>query len=138
MKTHLRRFAAGLLVTSILAGPALADPVSAQSGQAPLASSEPQPIGALDSPFANSQIASDTTLEAATAREDMSLLAQSETTSTVSNNSVSGTSTTGDIIFGDTAFQNSGGLTLVNANSGNNVGMNASINVNIVMTPPQQ
>lgn len=141
MKTPMK-FAAGLLVTTILAGPVSAQistAFAAPASMAPASTTSTEALlGAIDGPFAGSALAGDDTLGAATAREDIAMLAQSETTSTISNNSVSGTSTTGEISFGDTAFQNSGGLTIVNANSGNNVGMNASINVNIVMTPPQQ
>lgn len=139
MKTQVRkvrRFAAGLLVTSILAGPA-----SAQAALAVSPTSDMQPRGAVDGPFGTSQVAGDDTLGRATAREDISLVAQSDLNSNVSNNEINGDTVTGDISFSDTAFANSGGLTIVNANSGNNVGMNASINVNLVMIPaaaPQQ
>ena len=128
MKTHFRKFAAGLLVTSILAGP-----LAAQKADPAVPSTT-----APESAFGVAAVAGDDTLEAATAREDVSLIAQSQQTSNVSNNSVNGTSTTGEIRFSDNAFESASGLTIINANSGNNVGMNASINVNIVMSPPQQ
>ena len=76
------------------------------------------------------------TLETATAREDLSIVAQTQQTSTVSRSSVSGNVTTGAVGVAGNAFQNATGLTVVNSNSGNNVAMNGSINVNIVMSPP--
>lgn len=126
MRTFIERLAIGLLATSLLTAPALAQP---DADPAQLSAT------AVDSPFAASATATDDALDAATAREDLSLVAESRQTANVSNNSVNGTSTTGDIRIGDEAFQGSTGLTIINANSGNNVGMNASLNVNIVMTP---
>ncbi|HEY0150234.1 MAG TPA: hypothetical protein VGB70_14700 [Allosphingosinicella sp.] len=87
--------------------------------------------------FAGSKVANDAALNGATAREDLSLIAQSQQANTVSRNSVNGVTTTGEISIADNAFQNASGLTVINANTGNNVAMNASLNVNIVMTGPQ-
>lgn len=130
MKTRTRTFALGLAMTLLGAGPALAGPTEEAVDDA--ARTEVQ------SPFADSVIASDETLDQATAREDLSVVAESRQTSNVSNNSVNGNSVTGDVRLSDSAFQNASGLTLVNANSGNNVSMNSSINVSIVSTPPQE
>lgn len=90
------------------------------------------------SPFAGNKVADDAALNGATAREDLSLVARSEQANTVSRNSVNGVTTTGEISIADNAFQNASGLTVINANTGNNVAMNASLNVNIVMTAPPQ
>lgn len=86
--------------------------------------------------FSAASAASLQTLETATAREDISIVAQTQQTSTVSRSSVSGNVTTGAVGVAGNAFQNATGLTVVNSNSGNNVAMNGSINVNIVMSPP--
>lgn len=75
------------------------------------------------------------TLANTTAREDVSLAATADQAATVSNNSVSGTSTTGAVTIDGNAFQNAQGLTLINANSGNNVAINSSLNVVISFTP---
>ena len=77
-------------------------------------------------------------MASATAREDISLIAQSKQASSVSGSSVTGQSVTGDLAIASTAFQNANGMILINANSGNNVAMNASMNVNIIMAGPQQ
>ena len=130
MKTQTRLFAAGLLAVLLAAGTARAEP------PAP-AKAETQPATA-EAPFSSSKAADDDVLDKATAREDLSQIARSQQSSNVSNNSINGASTTGDIRISDNAFQNASGLTIINANSGNNVAMNGSINVNIVMTPPQQ
>ncbi len=42
-------------------------------------------------------------------------------------------STTGEIRIADQALQNASGLTVINNNTGNNVAMNASLNVNLVI-----
>ncbi len=70
-------------------------------------------------------------------REDISANAESNHTATVSNNSVGDNSRTGEVGIADNAFQNLSGLSVINVNTGNNVGINAAINVNIVMTPQQ-
>lgn len=105
----------------------------AQSPAAPPAA--PSPVQSM--PFSSDRIASDSVLDRATAREDLSLAAQSQQAATVSRNSVSGTVNNGAVSIAGSAFQNASGLTLINANSGNNVAMNGSINVNIVITPPR-
>ena len=74
-------------------------------------------------------------LERATAREDLSQVAIANQTAQVANSSVNGTSTTGAVTMSGNAFQGSSGLTIVNANSGNNVAINAALNVNITFAP---
>jgi hypothetical protein len=71
-----------------------------------------------------------------TARADTSMIAQSQQTSTVSQNSVTGNSVTGTINIADNALQNANGLVLMNNNTGNNVSMNGAMTVNIIIAPP--
>jgi len=52
----------------------------------------------------------------------------------VSRNSVSGNSVTGTIGLGS-AFQSMNGLSVLSANTGNNVAINSSLNVNIAIHP---
>ena len=54
---------------------------------------------------------------------------------TVANNRIVGISTTGVISISDNAFQNLNGLAIINANTGNNVAINASLNVNVAIRP---
>lgn len=127
MKKLLGHFTVGMSLSLFAAPPIAAQP----------ASSLPQTEQAKSERiFFNSEAADDEALGKATAREDISAVARSNQTSNSSQNSVNGTSTTGDIVIADNAFQNASGLTIINANSGNNVSMNASMNVNIILTPP--
>jgi hypothetical protein len=128
MTSRLLRTAAALAASAFLASGAFA--------QAPATSATPVQTSSSETPFAANKAASTEVLDRATTREDISQVATSAQTSTVSGNSVNGDSVTGDIAFSDNAFQNASGLTVINANSGNNVSMNASLNVNIVMAPP--
>ena len=83
--------------------------------------------------FGSARSVDDGALDQATAREDLSLVAQSQQAASVSNNSVNGTSRTGEVTISDNAFQNASGLTVLNANTGNNVAMSGSINVNVTI-----
>jgi hypothetical protein len=74
-------------------------------------------------------------LSASTGREDTNMVAQSNSNATVTRNSVGDNATTGDVRVDDQAFQNLSGLSLLNINTGNNVAMNASMNVNIAINP---
>ncbi|MCW2351530.1 hypothetical protein [Sphingobium sp. B12D2B] len=77
------------------------------------------------------------TLEQVTGRADLNQIAQSEHVAAVSDSSVSGNSVTGAVAIDGNAFQNLSGLAIINANSGNNVAINASMNVNIALLPAQ-
>lgn len=76
-------------------------------------------------------------LNAETAREDVSQIAAAEQSSQVAHNTINGPSTTGTVSVDGNAFQNLQGLAIINANSGNNVSINAALNVNIHFAPPQ-
>lgn len=77
------------------------------------------------------------TLHNETAREDTNQVATSNQAASVSRNTVIGDTTTGSVSIDGQAFQNVSGLTIVNANSGNQVAINASLNVNIRFSPGQ-
>ena len=64
-------------------------------------------------------------------REDVAQIAQADQAATVTRNSVGDNSTTGEVRISDNAFQNLSGLSVLNVNTGNNVAINASMNVNI-------
>ncbi len=64
-------------------------------------------------------------LAAVTGRADTAMVIRANNTSTVSNNSVSGNSQTGSIAFDERAFANLSGLSLLSANTGNNVSINS-------------
>lgn len=77
----------------------------------------------------------DDQLGAIAGRANLNLLSQSDQAAVVSQSSVSGTSTTGDIAIDGQAFQNLSGFAMINANTGNNVAMNSSMNVSIAISP---
>lgn len=72
-----------------------------------------------------------------TAREDVSQISTANQAAGVSNNSINGPSTTGQVAIDGQAFQNMSGMTIINANTGNNVAINASLNVNVRFSPGQ-
>lgn len=77
----------------------------------------------------------ETKLAGTTARGPGDQNATSTLTAVSSGNSVNGTSSTGTVSFSDSSFQNASGLSIVNANSGNNVAINSAMTVNISITP---
>jgi len=70
-------------------------------------------------------------------REDTAQAASADQTAGVSHNSVGDNVRTGDAKIADNAFQNMSGLSILNVNTGNNVAINAAMNVNIAITPAQ-
>ncbi len=101
---------------------AAAAPVSA-------ASDAPVPV------FGTETAVDETALERATARQDVNQVSNSDQAAEVSNSSVSGNVQTGTAAFSDNAFQNVSGLTVINANTGNNVAINGAIVVNVAISP---
>lgn len=85
--------------------------------------------------FSADAAAGDIVLAAATGKADLAQEARATNTATVANNAVIGDSSTGEIAFDGQALQNLSGLAVINANTGNNVAMNATMNVNIAVTP---
>lgn len=116
----MNKFLCGLALslTTLSAAPALA---------------QEKPNGAL--PFGTADVMDAHALAAVTGRADVAMEIRAQNTSTVSNNSVSGESTTGQISFDSGAFQSLAGLSLLSANTGNNVSINSSLNVNISIQP---
>lgn len=74
-------------------------------------------------------------LQASTGREDISQYSQAELEAAVANNSVGDNAVTGTAQIDGNAFQNMSGLSILNINTGNNVAINAAMNVNISITP---
>jgi len=112
---------------------ALAFPATAQAQVAP--SAAPQ-SGVASTPFENAAIGDDA-LQAIAGREDHAQISTANQTAGVSRNSVGDNSSTGDARISDSAFQNLSGLSILNVNTGNNVAINAAMNVNISITPGQ-
>jgi hypothetical protein len=108
---------------------AAADPVPdpAQAGATP----ESQ----VNTPFGTGSRIGTSALAAITGREDTTMIIRANNTSTVSGNSVVGQSQTGMVNFDGQAFGNLSGLSLVSANTGNNVSINSSMNLNVAIRP---
>ena len=86
------------------------------------------------SPFDKAPVA-DKTLGTVTGKGDNTQGVLATNTATVNGNQVVGNSTTGVITIDGNAFQSLNGLAVINANTGNNVAINASLNVNVAIHP---
>lgn len=91
-------------------------------------------IVSTDGPFAAEPVA-DTTLKAITGREDTVQQATANQTADVTANSVGDNVRTGNATIAGNAFQNLSGLSVLSVNTGNNVAINAAMNVNISINP---
>ena len=85
-------------------------------------------------PFASERLA-DSTLKQIAGREDLNQVSQAEQVAGVSRNSVGDNVTTGEARIDGNAFQNMSGLSILSVNTGNNVAMNAAMNVNVSIQP---
>lgn len=108
----------------------------AGSGAAAQASGEAQatPAGA-EAPAFGTEALGDSALGRVSGRQGADQYAEANETGVVSNNSVNGSSVTGAVQIDGAAFQNLQGLSVINANTGNNVAINAAMNVNISLSP---
>ena len=89
-----------------------------------------------DVPFAAAPI-DEAALQSVAGREDTTQAATNEQRAGVSQNSVGNNSVTGEARIDGNAFQNMSGLSILNVNTGNNVAINAAMNVNISLSPGQ-
>ena len=112
-------------LTLCLAAGAIATPACAQDA-----------TPAAATPFAATALSEDA-LGTVAGREDTNQTALANLNAGVSNNSVGSNSTTGDAKISDNAFQNLSGLSILNINTGNNVAINAAMNVTISISPGQ-
>lgn len=129
MTRLLRKCGFALAAATFAAAPALAQDVLQTA------------VPVKDAPQSNSLFGtvplSENALQAQAGREDVAMIAQSHSNASVAQNSIGNNSVTGEIRVTDQAFQNLSGLSLLNINSGNNVAINASMNVNISITQGQ-
>ena len=87
-----------------------------------------------ETPFAGVALG-DEALGVIAGREDTTQVATADQVAGVSRNSIGDNSRTGEARIADNAFQNMQGLSILNVNTGNNVAINASMNVNISLRP---
>lgn len=94
------------------------------------------PAVAQDAPpaFATPAIEADA-LGKITGRADVAQEIRANNSGTVTNNRITGDSVTGAIRFDGNAFDNMHGLSVLSANTGNNVAINSSLNVNVSLRP---
>ncbi|MEP2735373.1 MAG: hypothetical protein ABJP34_03665 [Erythrobacter sp.] len=114
---------------------ALACAIAAMSAPA-MAEEKPvdaKPAAAQSSVFADVKPVEETKLAKIAGREDLTQLTNSDQANSVEANSVGDNSRTGTVQFRDNAFNNMTGITIVNANTGNNVAINAAVQVNIAL-----
>lgn len=81
------------------------------------------------------QAVSEAKLQTIAGREDTTQISQAELAAGVSQNSVGDNAITGSATIDGNAFQNMSGLSILNVNTGNNVAINAAMNVNISISP---
>lgn len=121
---HLWR-AVYVVVTGLAIGTsALAREVEVEPSQR-VSTAHPFAIGAIE----------DSALQAITGREDIQQQSSARQTAGVADNSVGDNVRTGDARIDGNAFQNLSGLSVLNVNTGNNVAINAAMNVNIAINP---
>ncbi|WP_374297788.1 hypothetical protein [Sphingomonas sp.] len=125
--TILPMTAAALILYIAAPAPLAAQSVD-QDGTQPVA------LSATDTLFGTSALDEDV-LAATAGRQDTRQAALADQAAGVSNNSVGDHVRTGDASVADNAFQNLSGLSIVNINTGNNVAINAAMNVNIAIAP---
>ena len=133
MKSRLSIGLAAAAALALSAPPALAQDAAAQPGAA---SAQAQPDAPANSPFASAAV-SDDTLQSIAGREDTLQYSQADLKAGVTNNSVGDHAVTGAAEIDGNAFQNMSGLSILNVNTGNNVAINAAMNVNISISPGQ-
>jgi hypothetical protein len=122
MTDHLWKYA---IAASLVAVPAYAqrqEPNSANSAS----------VRTVEAPFSGAPMA-DEQLGRIAGRQDTSLVAEANQTAEVTRTTVGDNVVTGDITLADNALQNLSGLAVVTFNSGNNVAVNSSLNVNIAL-----
>jgi hypothetical protein len=68
-------------------------------------------------------------------KTDLAQIANAQNSGAVSGNTINGDSQTGTIRFDASSFQGMNGLSIVNANTGNNVAMNSAMSVNVTVHP---
>lgn len=105
---------------------AMAEPVPDTLAEA-AAPMPAEPLG----PFGAAKAVEGSALQAASGMANLQQIANANNSSVVAGNSVNGQSVTGQIAIDGQSFQNMNGLSILTANTGNNVSINAAMNVNV-------
>jgi len=123
--------------TAILAAVLAASPMAAYAQEPAALTPAPAERAPAAATLFGAAAVSETTLQTVAGREDTNQISQAELAAGVSNNSVGDNVSTGNAQIDGNAFQNMSGLSILNVNTGNNVAINAAMNVNISITPGQ-
>jgi hypothetical protein len=110
-------FARAAMAVALLLG---AGPALAQSGAS--------------SGFASRPV-DDGQLRAIAGKTDLAQIANAQNSGTVAGNTINGDSQTGTIHFDASSFQGMNGLSILSANTGNNVAINSAMSVNVTVHP---
>ena len=127
----------GLCLAAIATPAIAAPPAAAPISTAPSATMIAVP-SATPSPFAAASAVPDDILSGAHAKANLSLIdqiASVQNSSNVAGNTINGDFSTGVVSIASDAFAGTTGLTMFNINTGNNVAINASMNVNVAIQP---
>jgi uncharacterized iron-regulated membrane protein len=132
-KTNMTVCTASALVLAMVSTPSLAQEQQ-PAADAPTNGQAVTDQAAAQKPlFADAKPVQEAGLAKIAGREDLAQVTQSEQTNAVTGNSVGDNANTGMISLQDNAFRDMNGFTIVNANTGNNVAINATIQVNIAL-----
>lgn len=96
----------------------------------PAVQAEEAPSG-LKGPFGQTAAMDSGALQSIAGMANLGMIATANNSSLVSGNSVNGQSVTGQVTIDGQSFQNMNGLSILTANTGNNVAINAAMNVNV-------
>ena len=107
---------------------AYAQPGTATKAMTGTEAQSPSPV---PSPFGDIPAVDGSALQAVTGMANLQQYASANNSSVVAGNSVNGESVTGQIAIDGQSFQNMHGLSILTANTGNNVSINAAMNVNV-------
>ena len=86
-------------------------------------------------PFGGAAVVAGAELSAITGQADTAMLIRANNSGTVAGNTINGPSMTGTINFDQQSLSNMSGLSVLSANTDNNVAINSSLNVNVAVRP---
>lgn len=113
--------------------PVYADPapLAEELGPVALAGAETPPLTTPQNPFGDASAVDEPALQAVSGMASLQQYATANNSSVVAGNSVNGQSVTGGISIDGQSFHDLHGLSILTANTGNNVSINAAMNVNV-------
>jgi hypothetical protein len=114
----MSHFARAAIAAALLLG---AGPALAQSGFA--------------APGFEAKPVDDGQLRTIAGKTDLAQIANAQNSGTVAGNTINGDSQTGTIRFDASSFQGMNGLSILSANTGNNVAINSAMSVNVTVHP---